>query len=59
MAKEEFIRILADQVPDPYCHSIRYYGLLAPRAKSSAIAILFKLLGQSGVHDHVDFTGQR
>lgn len=46
LSKEVFIRTLADHVPDQYQHSIRYYGLLAPRAKSRAFTLLFKLLGQ-------------
>jgi hypothetical protein len=44
--KDEFIRILADQVPDRYRNSVRYYGLLAPRSRSRVFAIMFKLLGQ-------------
>jgi Putative transposase len=44
--KDEFIRILADQVPDRYRNSVRYYGLLAPRSKNRVFAIMFKLLGQ-------------
>jgi len=46
LSREIFIRTLADHVPDQYQHSIRYYGLLAPRAKSRAFTLLFKLLGQ-------------
>lgn len=46
LPKEEFIQILADHVPDKYLHSVRYYGLLAPRATSRVFAIMFKLLGQ-------------
>jgi hypothetical protein len=46
LTKEEFIQILADHVPDKYVHSVRYYGLLAPRSRSRAFAIMFKLLGQ-------------
>jgi hypothetical protein len=46
LPKEEFIRILADHVPDKYRHSIRYYGLLAQRTKGHTFAVLFKLLGQ-------------
>jgi hypothetical protein len=46
LSKDEFIRILADHVPDRYRHSIRYYGLLAPRAKDRAYTLLFRLLGQ-------------
>ena len=44
--KDEFIRILADQVPDRYRHSVRYYGLLAPRSRSRSFAIMFRLLNQ-------------
>src|SRR5882724_2110362 len=44
--KGEFVQILADHVPERYRHSVRYYGLLAPRFRSRAFAILFKLLGQ-------------
>lgn len=47
LPKEEFIRILADHVPDKYVHSVRYYGLLAPRSRSRVFAIMFKLLGQT------------
>jgi hypothetical protein len=43
---DEFIRILADQVPDRYRHSVRYYGLLAPRSRSRSFAIMFRLLNQ-------------
>ncbi|HEY2236429.1 MAG TPA: transposase [Candidatus Angelobacter sp.] len=46
LTKEEFIQILADHVPDKSVHSVRYYGLLAPRSRSRAFAIMFKLLGQ-------------
>jgi hypothetical protein len=34
-----FILTLADHVPDKYRHSIRHYGLLAPRARSRAFTI--------------------
>lgn len=46
LPKEEFSRILADQVPDRHRHSVRYYGLLAPRSRNRVFAIMFKLLGQ-------------
>jgi hypothetical protein len=46
LPKERFIQILADHVPDKYVHSVRYYGLLAPRSRSRVFAIMFKLLGQ-------------
>jgi hypothetical protein len=46
VAKEEFVHLLADQVPDRYRHSVSYYGLLAQRSRNRVFAILFKLLGQ-------------
>ena len=36
-ALDGFIRLLASHVPDRYCHGIRYFGLLAPRAKNQHI----------------------
>jgi len=47
LPKEKFIQVLADQVPDKYVHSVRYYGVLAPRSRSRIFAIMFKLLGQT------------
>jgi hypothetical protein len=47
LPKEEFIRILAGHVPDKYMHSVRYYGLLAPRSRNRIFAIMFKLLSQT------------
>lgn len=43
---EEFVAVLAEHVPDHYRHAIRYFGLLAPRAKAQVSAALFLLLGQ-------------
>jgi hypothetical protein len=42
----EFIRILAAHVPERYQHAIRYYGLLAPRAKNKTNDGIFLSLGQ-------------
>jgi hypothetical protein len=42
----DFVSTLADHVPDRYRHAIRYFGLLAPGAKSRTGAALFALLGQ-------------
>jgi Putative transposase/Transposase zinc-binding domain len=42
----EFVRLLAPHVPDVYRHGIRYFGLLAPRAKGKNWAGLFVALGQ-------------
>ncbi len=43
----EFLRLLAQHVPDHYRHAIRYFGPLAPRAKGQVYAALFLLLGQT------------
>jgi hypothetical protein len=43
----EFVHLLAPHVPDPYRHAIRYFGLLAPRAKGKTSAGLFILLRQT------------
>jgi len=42
----EFVRLLAPHVPDLYRHGIRYFGLLAPRAKGNNWAGLFVALNQ-------------
>jgi hypothetical protein len=42
----DFVRLLAPHVPDWYRHSVRYYGLLSPRARGRMQAALFALLGQ-------------
>ena len=42
----DFVRLLAPHVPDPYRHSVRYFGLLSPRARGRMQAALFALLGQ-------------
>jgi hypothetical protein len=72
---EEFVRTLADHVPDHYHHGVRYFGLLAPRSKARTAP--FALLGQNksprparlswdysieksfGKNPLVDCTGQR
>jgi putative transposase len=43
---EEFVATLAEHVPDPYQHGIRYFGLLAPRSKAQTSAAVFALLEQ-------------
>jgi hypothetical protein len=43
---EHFLRLLAQHVQDSYRHSVRYFGLLAPRARGRMQAALFVLLGQ-------------
>ena len=42
----EFVATLATHVPDRYRHTIRYFGLLAPRAKGQTETALFAMLGQ-------------
>ena len=42
----EFLTTLADHIPDRYRHSIRYFGLLAPRVKGQTHEAVFALLGQ-------------
>ena len=43
----DFVRLLAPHVPDWYRHSVRYFGLLSPRARGGMQAAVFALLGQS------------
>jgi Putative transposase len=43
---EEFVEILAQHVPNPYGHAMRYFGLLAPRCKARLWAAVFVLLNQ-------------
>ena len=42
----DFVRLMAQHVPDEYRHGIRYFGLLAPRAKGNNWAGLFVALCQ-------------
>ncbi|MGC2112871.1 MAG: hypothetical protein WA655_25360 [Candidatus Korobacteraceae bacterium] len=42
---EEFVDLLAEHVPDRYRHSMRRFGLLAPRTQHTASAAMFLLLG--------------
>lgn len=42
----EFVSLLAEHVPERYQHAMRYFGLLAPRAKARTSAAIFLLLGQ-------------
>ena len=43
----DFLATLADHVPDRYRHTIRYFGLLAPRTKTRTHDTVFALLGQA------------
>jgi Putative transposase/Transposase zinc-binding domain len=43
---EEFVDVLAQHVPDPYRHAMRYFGLLAPRCKARLWGAIFVLLNQ-------------
>lgn len=42
----EFVAILSQHVLDRYQHSMRYFGLLAPRTKKQTSPAVFALLGQ-------------
>jgi hypothetical protein len=42
----EFVALLSQHVPDHYQHSMRYFGLLAPRTKRTTSAAIFLLLEQ-------------
>ena len=43
---ERFLHILMQHVPDARRHGMRYFGLLAPRSITRALAAVFMLLGQ-------------
>jgi hypothetical protein len=43
---EEFVDILAQHVPNPNRHAMRYFGLLSPRCKALVWAAVFVLLNQ-------------
>ena len=45
-SNDEFMAILAEQIPDRGRHAMRYFGLLAPRTKARTWAALFLLLKQ-------------
>ncbi len=42
----EFVALLSQHVHDRYRHSMRYFGLLAPRTRRQTSAIVFALLSQ-------------
>jgi hypothetical protein len=41
-----FVALLSEHIPDRYRHSMRYFGLLSPRAKSDNSEAVFQSLGQ-------------
>jgi hypothetical protein len=43
---EVFIGMISQHVPDRYQHSMRYFGLLAPRTKRRSLPAIFEILGQ-------------
>ena len=45
-APGEFVTLLSQHVMDRYQHSMRYFGLLAPRTKRTTSAAVFLVLGQ-------------
>jgi hypothetical protein len=42
----KFVALMAEHVPDRYRHSMRYFGLLSPRAKRENSEAVFQTLGQ-------------
>src|ERR1700756_3713423 len=42
----KFVALMAEHVQDRYRHSMRYFGLLSPRAKSENSEAVFQSLGQ-------------
>jgi len=42
----DFVSLLGEHIPDRYRHTIRYFGLLAPRTKACSNSTLFLLLKQ-------------
>ena len=42
----KFVALMAEHVPDRYRHSMRYFGLLSPRAKCENSEAVFQSLGQ-------------
>jgi hypothetical protein len=46
LSVQDFVSALGEHIRDRYKHAIRYYGLLAPRAKHLTSAALFALIGQ-------------
>jgi hypothetical protein len=45
-ALKEFIERWIKQLPDPYRHAMRYFGLFAPRTISQNFATIFSIIGQ-------------
>jgi len=45
-SRDRFVHLLGAHIPDDYHHAIRYFGLLAPGAKSKVEASCFLVLGQ-------------
>jgi hypothetical protein len=43
---QEFLDRLIEHIREPYQHGVRYYSLLAPRAKSTRYPAFLRLLGQ-------------
>ena len=43
----DFIQALAQQVPERYRNCVRYFGLLAPRAKARSLGAILIILGHS------------
>jgi len=43
---ERFVDLLGEHVLDDYRHAVRHYGVLSPRGKNRALALIFSLLAQ-------------
>ena len=43
---EDFVDRWSQHIPERYCHSVRSFGLFAPRSLSCTSATLFRILGQ-------------
>jgi hypothetical protein len=44
LSLDEFVGALSDHTPGKYQNAIRYYGVLAPRARNRSFALIFALL---------------
>jgi hypothetical protein len=43
---EDFVDRWSQHIPERYCHSVRSFGLFAPRSMSQNSAVIFHVLGQ-------------
>ena len=45
-AMRDFVKTLGEHIPDRYRHSVRHFGLLAPRLKARTHELVFVLMRQ-------------